>query len=116
MLTESELINGTANASDDIDGVDNIIDNIYNEITKSRMKAVRFFGEGKSEDAIELRTRADEMGKELDRLIKQHLNYKKFLESKNKGKDGKVVPIGVHQDVKNQKSSNGQIVQEIPKH
>ena len=118
MLSEENLISGEAQASDDIGGMDILIQNMYNEVMKRRAKIFRMIADRKSEEAIQLQETADQMASELDRMIKQHTNYKKFLDSISKGQKGtggKLVGMPPATSIKNQKSSNGNIVSEIPK-
>lgn len=117
MLTEKDLINGEINASDDTDGMNHLIQNLYNEIARKRTKAIRLTAEGRQSDAIDLQKIADEMSSELDKLIKQHTNYMKYLKAINKDKlpqQPGIAPDDIRK-LKNQKSSNGDIVATVPK-
>lgn len=114
MPTEQELIDGTINASDDTDAVDIMIQNLYNEIMKKRMRIIQMHREKKSQEASELEEMCDNMESEMNGLIKSQMNYMKYLKAIGKGNNNQ--PMGVSKELKNQKSSNGQIVAEIPKH
>jgi hypothetical protein len=114
MLTEQELINDEIKATDDTEGVDTLIQSLYNEIMKKRWRVVQLHREKKSESALELEVTANEMQKEMDSIIKSQMSYMKYLKAIGQGGNGKFV--GVSQETKNQKSSNGAIVVEIPKH
>lgn len=114
MLTEQELINDEVNASDDTDGVDIIIQNLYNEIMKKRIKIIHLHRDKKSQDASELQEMCDNMEQEMNSMIKSQLGYLKYLKAIGKGVSNQ--PTGISKELKNQKSSNGQIVAEIPKH
>lgn len=112
MLTEQELTNDEVKASDDTDGVDTLIQSLYNEIMKKRWKVVQLHREKKSEAAIELEETANEMQKEMDAIIKSQMSYMKYLKTIGQGV-GK--QQGVPQHVKDQKSTMGAIVSLIPK-
>ena len=112
MFTEQELINGEVNASDDMDGMESQIDLMWNEVAKKRVKIFRLFEQHKAEEAIELRETVIELQKELDSLVRSHMIYQKYLTAKNKGKPAKTFTMRSTKEP----SSNGQIVQEIPKH
>lgn len=114
MLTEQSLVSGEVLASDDMDGVNTMIQTLFNEIAKKRVRVIQLHREKKSEDALELQETANEMSIEMDSLIKSQMNYLKYL--KAIGQVNKQNKTGVSQQIKNQKSSNGDIVQMIPKH
>lgn len=111
MLTELELVNNETQASSDTDGVDILIKNLYNEIMRKRWSVVQLHREKKSAHAIELEETCNEMQKELDGIIKSQMSYLKYL--KAIGQNNK--PAGTSSELKNQKSSNGSIVQMVPK-
>jgi hypothetical protein len=113
MLSEQELINGEVKASDDTEGVDTLIQSLYNEIMKKRFRVAQYHREKKSEAAIELEETANEMQKEMDSIIKSQMSYMKYLKAIGQGGNGK--RAGVSQQVKDQKSSLGAIVSLIPK-
>lgn len=115
MPTEQEIIDGTVNASDDTDAIDIMIQNLYNEIMKKRMRIIQLHREKKSQEASELEEMCDNMESEMNSMIKSQLNYIKYLKAIGKGGNNQQ-PTGVSKEIKNQKSSNGQIVAEIPKH
>lgn len=115
MLTEQELISGQVNASDDNDGMGELIRNLWNEVAKKRNKVIRLFAEGKVQEAQDQSEIADNMAKELDKYIKNFTNYQKFLNVINKGKGGKILSMSSHASKKSEPSSNGSIVQTVPK-
>lgn len=112
MLSEQELINDEVHASDDTDGVDTLIQSLYNEIMKKRWRVVQLHREKKSESAMELEVTANEMQKEMDSIIKSQMSYLKYLKAIGQS-GGKVVSIPQH--LKDQKSSMGAIVSTVPK-
>lgn len=114
MLTEQDLISGEVNASDDLEGVDVMIQNLFNEIAKKRVRVIQLHREKKSEEALELTVTANEMQSELDDLIKSQLNYLKYLKARGQtnGKDNLAT---ISQQLKEIKSNVGSIVQNIPK-
>lgn len=115
MLTEQSLVDGEVNAADDMEGLDTLIQNLFNEIAKKRVRVIQLHREKKSQDALELEFTAKEMSGELDSLIKSQLNYLKYLKARGQANPVQK-QIGVLKSIKEQKSSNGTIVQEIPKH
>ncbi len=116
MLTEENLISGEVLASDDMEGLDSIIQNLFNEIAKKRVRVIQLHREKKSQDALELEMTAKEMSGELDSLIKSQLNYLKYLKARGQASNPNQKSMGKLAAIKNEKSSNGTIVQEIPKH
>lgn len=112
MLTEQELTNDEVKAADDTEGVDTLIQSLYNEIMKKRWRVVQYHREKKSEAAIELEATANEMQKEMDSIIKSQMSYMKYLKAIGQV-NGK--QQGVPQHIKDQKSSMGAIVSLIPK-
>lgn len=115
MLTEENLVNGEVLAADDMEGLDTIIQNLFNEIAKKRVRVIQLHREKKSQDALELESTAKEMSGELDSLIKSQLNYLKYLKARGQSNNNNK-PLGKLAAIKNEKSSNGVIVQDIPKH
>lgn len=115
MLTEQSLTSDEVKASDDTEGVDTLIQNLYNEIMKKRWKVINLHREKKSADAIELEATANEMQKEMDAIIKSQMTYMKYLKSVGQDSKNKKM-VGSLTVIKSQKSSNGTIVSEIPKH
>lgn len=113
MLTEQELINNEVRASDDVSGVDILIQNLYNEINAKRWRVIELHRQKKSESAIELEAMADNMQNELDKLVKSQMSYMKYLKAIGQG--GNAKQVGVSQHVKDQKSSLGAIVATMPK-
>lgn len=113
MLTEQNLVNGEVLASDDLDGVNTMIQTLFNEIAKKRVRVIQLHREKKSQEALELQATANDMSEEMDSLIKSQMNYLKYL--KAIGQVNKQQPTGVSSQLKNQKSSNGDIVASIPK-
>lgn len=112
MLTEQSLVSGEELASDDMDGVNTMIQTLFNEIAKKRVRCIQLHREQKSQDALELQETANEMSSEMDSLIKSQMNYLKYLKAigqVNKQQSGNSSKI------RNQKSSNGEIVQPVPK-
>lgn len=113
MLTEQELTNDEVKASDDTEGVDTLIQSLYNEIMKKRWKVVQLHREKKSEAAIELEETANEMQKEMDAIIKSQMSYMKYLKAIGQNVGSKTASIPQH--LKDQKSSMGAIVSIVPK-
>lgn len=116
MLTEQSLVAGEVNASDDMDGLNTLIQNIFNEIAKKRVKVIMLHRDKKSQDAIELHEMANDMSSELDSLIKTQMNYLKYLKAIGQTGKNEHKSLGKLSAIKTEKSSNGSIVQEIPKH
>lgn len=116
MLTEQNLVNGEVNATDDMEGLDTIIQNLFNEISKKRMRIIHLHREKKSQEAMELEVMVKDMSDEHQGLIKDQLNYLKYLKARGQASGNKNQSMGKLAAIKNEKSSNGTIVQEIPKH
>lgn len=116
MLTEQSLANGEMNASDDMEGLDTIIQNLFNEICKKRMRIFQLHREKKSQEAMELEVMVKDMSDEHQGLIKDQLNYIKYLKARGQANNTGQKQMGVLKAIKDQKSSNGNIVSEIPKH
>lgn len=116
MLTEQSLANGEMNASDDMEGLDTIIQNLFNEIAKKRMRVIQLHREKKSQEALELQATAKDMDDEMHDLIKSQLNYLKYIKARGQATNNSNKAMGKLAAIKNEKSSNGMIVQEIPKH
>lgn len=111
MLTEQELANNEVQASSDTEGVDILIKGLYNEIMRKRWSVVQLHRDKKSAHAIELEESCNEMQKELDGIIKSQMSYIRYL--KAIGQNNK--QSGTSSELRNQKSSNGSIVQLVPK-
>lgn len=116
MLTEQNLVDSEVNAADDMEGLDTLIQNLFNEIAKKRFRIIQLHRDKKSEAALELEVTAKEMSTELHNLIKDQLNYLKYLKARGQASNQNQKSIGKLTAIKNEKSSNGTIVQEIPKH
>lgn len=116
MLTEQQLINGEVNASDDMDGMHSIIDNLWDEISRRTLKSIDLNRKHKVKEAEEMEVETDNISKELDRLIKRYTSYSKYLDLRNKIRPGKahVVPMSPSKSLRDEKSSNGDIVVTIP--
>lgn len=81
---------------------------------KKRMRIIQMHREKKSQEASELEEMCDNMESEMNGLIKSQMNYMKYLKAIGKGNNNQ--HVGVSKELKNQKSSNGDIVAAIPKH
>lgn len=112
MLSEQELASGEVNATDDMDGVNNFINALQNEIMKKHTRCFQLHREKKSQEAVELQEMIREMQCEVDAMMKSQMNYMKFLKAIGQS-GGKVVAIPQH--LKDQKSSMGAIVSTVPK-
>lgn len=117
MLTEQQLINSEVDASDDMDGMDSMIRSLWNEIARRRMKAVSLYKLNKTEAADLMKEETDNIQRELEGLIKSYTIYDKYLAMRNKStgsKHGKSPIVPISRSIRDDKSSNGDIVQTIP--
>lgn len=116
MLSEQELASGEVNATDDMEGVNNFINSLQNEIMKKHTRCFQLHREKKSQEAIELQEMIREMQAEVDAMMKSQMNYIKFQKAIGQTNGNKNKSLGKLASIKNEKSSNGTIVAEIPKH
>lgn len=111
MPSEAELINNEVTASEDPEGMDMLIQILWNEVAKKRVTAMRLHANKKSQQALELEDVVENMQKQLDGLIRSQMNYVKYLKAIGKNNQAPKTSS----ELKNQKSSNGAIVQLVPK-
>lgn len=114
MLSEKDLANGNVQASDDLEGVTELIQSMYNAVMKNHSK-IKLLVEAKQlKEAADLRITLKELQDEISDMMKSHMNYLKFLEYIDKDKAPKK-KAGVLKSIKDEKSSLGAIVQTVPK-
>lgn len=113
MPLEAGLVNDNFTPSENNDSIDVIISNLYNEVMVNHGKILKFRREKKTDKADDLQLLNLDLQAELDCMIKSQMAYLRYLKAIGQNKNNK--PSGVSSDLKNQKSSNGAIVQLVPK-
>lgn len=115
MLSKNDLISGDVQATDDMEGVNDLLQKMHNSIIRKHMKVTQLFEEDQVEEATKLRETLKELHKECDSMMKSQMTYQKFLEHIGKGDTTQKKTTGMLKALKEEKSSNGNIVGEVPK-
>ena len=110
MLSREDLISGDVQATDDMEGVNDLLQKMHNSIIRKHMKVTQLFEEEKVEDATKLRATLKELHKEVDDMMKRQMTYQKFLEHIGKVDKKENKSEGKLKALKEEKSSNGNIL------